>query len=899
MQSGYRTPSALLQHRGRTRPRSSFLRRIVGIAPLGLLLANIHCGSTDDPFRLPDSRDARTDVEPGTIDATDADGAAPDATADISRPDAAETDAATTDTAETDAAETDAATTDVAEADVTRSDVDAVDAADGSVDERRPDGGDASPDDDRAPPLDGPDATSDADGPTCRGCLIEGVCRNDRELDPSNGCRICDSTRSATQWSSNDDARCDDGEFCNGVDTCSLGVCSRHSGNPCDDGVGCNGVESCSEATHRCQPSASVCAAGELCDVHLDRCVPTCAGCAIAGACFPGGVANPLNSCQVCAPERASTAWTDQDDVPCEDGVFCNGSDRCALGHCSHHSGNPCDDGINCNGVEACDEATHRCRPSDSTCPPGKVCDAHSDSCIATCAGCLIGGSCFPQGATNPRNACQICAPDQSLTDWSANDGGRCDDGVFCNGVDTCLAGFCMNHSGSPCDQSMACAEERQRCCQPNDGTCGCPLGRAGTACEACVVHVDDHLGSDANDGRSWASAKATIQAGLDEAAAERCQVWVREGLYRPTYLSSATDPRSATFRLQEGVALYGGFAGTELSTTDRNVDAHPTVLSGDVGTPDVGDDNAYRVVTGAKAASLDGLTVQDARNMQVIPFFLGGGLYNEADNVIVNNCIFRHNKGLRGGAIVNAGGGAMTITGSTMADNGGNGAGIYAWTGTVRVDRSRFLRNTAYEGGAMQAAGGSISAANSVFLENTATLGGAISSGDSNLDRRGTVVLENCILAGNSADVGSAVNSFNSSVAMTACTVTGNVVTRQGFATIDGQNGSLTVQSCIVWGNQSTSIRYFPSDRPGVQNSDIEGGFAGSGNVNLDPLFVGTYATSGLLGLHLRAASPCIDAAGPEAPATDLAGSARFDDPAAPNQNGSSADMGAYEYRP
>lgn len=37
-------------------------------------------------------------------------------------------------------------------------------------------------------------------------------------------------------------------------------------------------------------------------------------------------------------------------------------------------------------------------------------------------------------------------------------------------------------------------------------------------------------------------------------------------------------------FSLNNGVAIYGGFAGTETELEQRNVSANPSILSGDIG---------------------------------------------------------------------------------------------------------------------------------------------------------------------------------------------------------------------------------------------------------------------------------------------------------------------------
>jgi hypothetical protein len=68
--------------------------------------------------------------------------------------------------------------------------------------------------------------------------------------------------------------------------------------------------------------------------------------------------------------------------------------------------------------------------------------------------------------------------------------------------------------------------------------------------------------------------------------------------------------------------------------------------------------------------------------------------------------------------------------------------------------------------------------------------------------------------------------------------------------------------------------------------------------NVNLDPLFVDSASGD----LHLMPGSPCIDAAdGTAAPATDIEGNARWDDPGSDDVGAGTptfADMGAHEFQ-
>jgi hypothetical protein len=83
---------------------------------------------------------------------------------------------------------------------------------------------------------------------------------------------------------------------------------------------------------------------------------------------------------------------------------------------------------------------------------------------IKYCAGCLIEGECLPEGTMHPEDTCRGCDPQASGTDWSTIDGAACDDGQFCNGADSCLAGACNDHAGDPCEAGDTCDEEADQC---------------------------------------------------------------------------------------------------------------------------------------------------------------------------------------------------------------------------------------------------------------------------------------------------------------------------------------------------------------------------------------------------------------------------------------------------
>lgn len=92
-------------------------------------------------------------------------------------------------------------------------------------------------------------------------------------------------------------------------------------------------------------------------------------------------------------------------------------------------------------------------------------------------------------------------------------------------------------------------------------------------------------------DGSSWDNASGDLQKMIDELAesapSQTGEVWVAAGTYTPqVQLISGTD-YSASFRMRDGISVYGGFEGTETSKLDRDKGAMPwnftneTVLCG------------------------------------------------------------------------------------------------------------------------------------------------------------------------------------------------------------------------------------------------------------------------------------------------------------------------------
>lgn len=489
--------------------------------------------------------------------------------------------------------------------------------------------------------------------------------------------------------------------------------------------------------------------------------------------------------------------------------------------------------------------------------------------------------------------------------------------------------------------------------------------GAGGSAGDACILRVSP-TGSDSNSGDDWTQAFGRVQRGLEVArdlvegaTCETVEVWLAAGTYRPSARLDALDERTATFVLVPGVALYGGFVGTESALVERNVTANVTVLSGDIGTPYVATDNSYHVVIGKTGATLDGITVTGGYANGSAPNNVGGGMYNEVASPTLRNCTFTGNASAGGGGMYNLAS-SPVVEDSTFSANDvlfGNGGGMLNVASSPRIARSLFTNNAAqYSGGALSNEASSVPnvkdctftgnaavdfggamhnhdaspvvtngtfdgnraygggamyndnsrpvVANSTFVANSAYTGGALSNHES------LPVVTNSIFAGNSAQgtarftgdamaSGGALYGQYSTVLVTGSTFTGNGADYSGGAIHNGTISTLTVTNTILWGDSAagevSEIVDTDPNASSVSYSIVADGFAGSAVITADPRFVAAEASD----FTLHAGSPAIDAGigcSTGVTLTDQAGNGRWDIQSVPNVvNG--FDIGAFEY--
>ncbi len=182
-------------------------------------------------------------------------------------------------------------------------------------------------------------------------------------------------------------------------------------------------------------------------------------------------------------------------DADCDDGLWCNGQERCIDGRCRpgepvdcSHAGDACNAGV-------CDEQADACTTEPAAagaacddglfCTVGDQCDG-AGSCSGQPRDCPAGSACQRAECDEQAGACTLVA---------LADNTPCDDGLYCNVGEACQAGECTG--GGPRDCSAAgggcadgvCDEQQDDCIGTDlpDGT-PCDDGDPCTVDDACAA---------------------------------------------------------------------------------------------------------------------------------------------------------------------------------------------------------------------------------------------------------------------------------------------------------------------------------------------------------------------------------------------------------------------------
>lgn len=325
-------------------------------------------------------------------------------------------------------------------------------------------------------------------------------------------------------------------------------------------------------------------------------------------------------------------------------------------------------------------------------------------------------------------------------------------------------------------------------------------------------------------DGSSWDNASGDLQKMIDDLADNNVsqqagEVWVAAGTYKPQSQLISGMNYSASFRMRDGISVYGGFAGNETSKQERAKGTMPwdftnvTVLEAAYYESKlawtnskwtVGSDSRHVVwfapMSGesdfTRITTLDGVTVQGgyAQGNTGLDDFktdCGGGVYMDGANTYLTNCIVKENYATADGGGVYLKNGRIET--SLIYNNNADANG-----GAVYVDnRGLVLRSMLSNNSALNGAG--------VYLHN-----GAEAAGDEADDHPEYLILSTSVVSNNTARGNGAVYCDKGGVLMQN-TITNNQCTTATDATDvkASQTGGVYIDeyalvvNTVLWNNR------------------------------------------------------------------------------------------------
>ena len=318
-------------------------------------------------------------------------------------------------------------------------------------------------------------------------------------------------------------------------------------------------------------------------------------------------------------------------------------------------------------------------------------------------------------------------------------------------------------------------------------------------------------------DCLSWVTA-CDLQSALHKGIAH--QIWVARGTYTPVP-ATETD-REVSFELISGVWIYGGFPSDGGDWEERDWEANPTTLSGEIGNVEDISDNSYHVVSAIGVnytARLDGFTItgggrfnsnlpiesgsgggmyciNSSPTLSNLVFiansaYRGAGIYNENSNPSLTDVIFSNNESQYGGGMANYANSSPTLIDVTFSNNSALsfGGGIYNDESSPTLTNVTFSGNSGGRGGGIYNDSSSPTLTAVIFAENTATGSGGGMANYYN----SSPILTNVIFTENVSSLGGGMMNIGSSPTLNAVTFSGNsVYIRPDSGGQDGWGGGM-----------------------------------------------------------------------------------------------------------
>ena len=326
-------------------------------------------------------------------------------------------------------------------------------------------------------------------------------------------------------------------------------------------------------------------------------------------------------------------------------------------------------------------------------------------------------------------------------------------------------------------------------------------------------------------DGSSWNNASGDLQKMIDELADNNPQnlageVWVAAGTYAPQSQLISGTAYSASFRMRDGISVYGGFAGTETTKQERKKGTMPwdytnvTILEGAyydhanlqwnnnkwtltsdsrhvVWFAPMANEGAFGRVTILDGVTIQGGYAQGGTGLDDFMTDRGAGVYMDGANAYLTNCVVKENyaTGNGGGVYLKDGRVQTSLIYNNNAD--ADGGAVYV-DNTGLVHRSMLANNSAYNGAG-------------AYLHNEI---------ESGTDHPEYLILTTCVISNNTTRGNGAVycskggvlmqNTITNNNCVTATDATDSKASQTGGIYIDEY---ALVLNSVIWNNRKGTI--------------------------------------------------------------------------------------------
>jgi len=333
------------------------------------------------------------------------------------------------------------------------------------------------------------------------------------------------------------------------------------------------------------------------------------------------------------------------------------------------------------------------------------------------------------------------------------------------------------------------------------------------------IVYVNQNA-TGLNDGSSWSNAYSDLRTALVNTVND--EVWIAAGTYKAAGYGGDI---LAHFPMKSGVAIYGGFNGSETLQTQRNPKINITILSGDLNNDDTygAADGQFHVTDNTRnilvadgvdtTAVLDGVTLYHGyafrTNYGKVIYEVGGGLLILNANPVINNVTFTENYATSGGAIFSRDSNP-TVRNSRFNNNLAqfhNGGAIALKRGStfalMTVDNCQFTGNFALGTSSFREGGGAIYIglltkmiiSNSTFDNNkvdhlrrssgNALFGGAISAW-------GALTVNHSKFINNQSHIGGAIFLYDTGIFNNVSFINNHAIKARDLGQFPGPNGGI-----------------------------------------------------------------------------------------------------------